>query len=135
MRCDRSRRPSTYADDLLPLTDAVELLGFASVTDADLLLIDTGRRWYEADILNSKLVFAGAARSRAPLVRAIARALRATGTGPSTSASSSTLLGRGLSEDEARSPPDTAIDWGRSGELRLSAPEEGADDDGWAADL
>jgi NitT/TauT family transport system ATP-binding protein len=133
-------------DDLLPLTDAVELLGFASVTDADLLLSDTGRQWYEADILTSKSIFAEAARTRAPLVRAIVRALQTTKDGTLNERFFLDLLGRGFSEEEARAQLDTAIDWGRygelfdfeadSGELRLSGPDdEDEGDSSWPADL
>ncbi len=63
-------------DDLLPLVDAAELLGFAEMVDADLSLTAIGKEWVEADILTSKELFAEAASERAPLVRAIVRALR-----------------------------------------------------------
>ena len=62
-------------DDLLPLVDAADLLGFAEVADADLTVTPIGKEWMEADILSSKEIFAERARDRAPLVRAIVRAL------------------------------------------------------------
>jgi NitT/TauT family transport system ATP-binding protein len=121
-------------DDLLPLTDAAELLGFAEVVDADLELTDAGREWSEADILTSKSIFARCARDRAPLVRAIVRALETTKDGTLNERFFLDLLGRGFSEDEARAQLDTAIGWGRygelfhfdanTGELVLTRPEE-----------
>jgi NitT/TauT family transport system ATP-binding protein len=45
-------------DDLLPLTDAAELLGFVEIHNADLHLTPIGKEWVEADILTSKEIFA-----------------------------------------------------------------------------
>jgi len=104
-------------DDLLPITDAAELLGLAEVVDADLQLTPRGKQWTEADILTSKAMFADCARERAPLVRAIVRALETTKNGTLNDRLFLDLLGRGYSEDEARAQLDTAIDWGRYGEL------------------
>ena len=104
-------------DDLLPLTDAAELLGFAEVDDADFQLTADGKEWSEADILTSKSIFAGRARERAPLVRAIVRGLETTADGTLKERFFLDLLRRGFSEEEARAQLDTAIDWGRYGEL------------------
>ena len=104
-------------DDLLPLTDAAELLGFADIDNADLQLTPTGKEWVEADILTSKNIFANQARHRAPLVRAILRGLESTNDGTLSERFFLDLLGRGFSHDEARAQLDTAIDWGRYGEL------------------
>jgi len=122
-------------DDLLPLTDAAELLGLAEVVNADLALTEVGKEWTEADILTSKSIFARCARERAPLVRAIVRSLETTADGTLNERFFLDLLGRGFSEDEARAQLNTAINWGRygelfdfdanSGELVLSRPEEG----------
>ena len=104
-------------DDLLPLTDAAELLGFADVEDADLQITDLGREWSEADILTSKSIFARAAGERAPLVRAILRGLESSKDGGLNERFFLDLLGRGFTADEARAQLDTAIGWGRYGEL------------------
>ena len=104
-------------DDLLPLVDAADLLDFARVSDADLELTARGKEWVEADILTSKQLFADTTATRAPLVRAIVRSLEATGDGTLNERFFLDLLGRGFSEDEARAQLDTAIDWGRYGEL------------------
>jgi NitT/TauT family transport system ATP-binding protein len=104
-------------DDLLPLIDAGEMLGFAEVDNADLQLTAVGKEWVEADIQTSKEIFAEQARQRAPLVRAIVRALESTQDGTLSERFFLDLLGRGFTEDEARAQLDTAIDWGRYGEL------------------
>lgn len=104
-------------DDLLPLTDAAEVLGFAEVDNADLQLTPIGKEWVEADILTSKEIFAGQARQRAPLVRAIVRALESTKDGTINERFFLDLLGRGFTEAQARAQMETAIDWGRYGEL------------------
>jgi NitT/TauT family transport system ATP-binding protein len=104
-------------DDLLPLTDAAELLGLAVVADADVELTPQGRQFVSADILDSKSLFARQARERAPLVRSIVRALETTKDGTLGERFFLDLLGRGFSEEEARAQLDTAIDWGRYGEL------------------
>jgi NitT/TauT family transport system ATP-binding protein len=104
-------------DDLLPLTDAAEMLGFSEIEDADLQITDLGREWSEADILTSKSIFAGAAAERAPLVRAIVRGLESSKDGTLNERFFLDLLGRGFTADEARAQLDTAIGWGRYGEL------------------
>jgi NitT/TauT family transport system ATP-binding protein len=108
---------SFEVDDLLPITDAAEMLGFAEVDNADLQLTAVGKEWVEADILTSKQIFARQARQRAPLVRSILRALEATKDGTLNERFFMDLLGRGFTEDQARAQLDTAIDWGRYGEL------------------
>ena len=104
-------------DDLLPLVEAGEMLGFTETVSADLRLTDAGRRWVEADILTSKELFGAAAHQRAPLVRAITRALAATKDHTLNERFFLDLLERRFNEAEARAQLETAIDWGRYGEL------------------
>ena len=89
-------------DDLLPLVDAAQVLGLAHVDDADLHVTDEGRVFVAADILESKQIFALQARERAPLVRAICKALEATQDGTLGEGFFLDLLRRGFTEDEAR---------------------------------
>jgi NitT/TauT family transport system ATP-binding protein len=114
---DLARLLTFEVDDLLPLVDASQLLGLAIVDDADLELTDAGRGFVAADILTSKEIFARQARERAPLVRAICKALSATEDGTLGEGFFLDLLRRGFTEDEARRQLDIAIDWGRYGEL------------------
>ncbi len=104
-------------DDLLPLVDAAEMLGFAEAVSADLHLTDAGRTFVEADILTSKELFGSAAFEHAPLVRAITRSLSSTKDENLQDRFFLDLLGRAFSEEDATIQLQTAIDWGRYGEL------------------
>ena len=104
-------------DDLLPLVDAAVMLGMAEVHDADLEVTGLGREFATADIDSSKILFGQLASERAPLIKAILRALQATNDGTLREGFFLDLLRRGFSAEEARRQLDTAIDWGRYGEL------------------
>ena len=112
-------------DDRAGLERDVELRGRlvlprgfgGEVADADIELTAEGKAFVEADILTSKKLFATAAATRAPLVRAIVRALETTKDGTLSERFFLDLLRDGFSEDEAQAQLDTAIDWGRYGEL------------------
>jgi NitT/TauT family transport system ATP-binding protein len=104
-------------DDLLPLVDAAEMLGFAETVNADLRITEAGSAWVVADITDSKVIFAKAAYSRAPLVHAITRALATTNDHTLNERFFLDLLERSFNEEDARAQLTTAIDWGRYGEL------------------
>lgn len=104
-------------DDLVPLLDAAVMLGFANVHHADIDLTGPGRAFVAGDIDQSKQIFAGHARSRAPLVRTITQSLASTHDGTLRDSFFLDLLRRGYSPDQARHQLDLAIDWGRYGEL------------------
>jgi NitT/TauT family transport system ATP-binding protein len=104
-------------DDLLPLVDAAEMLGFVTTADAKLSVTEPGREFANADILTSKQLFAQHAAARVPLVRAIVQALTATEDHSLREGFFLDLLRRGFSMQEARKQLDVAIDWGRYGEL------------------
>ncbi len=93
------------------------MLGFVTVSGGDLTVTDIGRTFTRADIQTSKQIFAAAARERAPLVRTICRALGSSADGTLRSEFFLDLLRRGFSPDDARRQLDTAIAWGRYGEL------------------
>jgi NitT/TauT family transport system ATP-binding protein len=103
-------------DDLLPLVDAATMLGFVEVEGGDLKLTAVGKDFTTADIQRSKELFAEQARHRAPLVRTVCRAL-AGGDGSLRASFFLDLLRRGFSAADAQQQLDTAIDWGRYGEL------------------
>jgi NitT/TauT family transport system ATP-binding protein len=112
-------------DDLLPLTDAAVLLGFAEVHDAQLEITDQGRQFAVADIDTSKTLFGAAAAERVPLIKAILKALNTTSDGNLREGFFLDLLRRGFSDDEARRQLDSAISWGRYGELFEYDAEDG----------
>ncbi|HEV2311134.1 MAG TPA: AAA-associated domain-containing protein, partial [Acidimicrobiia bacterium] len=104
-------------DDLLPLVDAAEMLGFAEAVSADLHLTEAGATFVAADILTSKVIFASAAFEHAPLVAAITRSLSSTKDETLHERFFLDLLGRAFSDEDATTQLQTAIDWGRYGEL------------------
>jgi NitT/TauT family transport system ATP-binding protein len=104
-------------DDLLPMVDAAVMLGMAEVHDADLEITDLGREFATGDIDSSKIMFGEVISERAPLIKAIMRALQATADGILREGFFLDLLRRGFSAEEARRQLDIAIDWGRYGEL------------------
>jgi NitT/TauT family transport system ATP-binding protein len=104
-------------DDLLPLVDAAVMLGMAAVTGARIAVTDAGLAFAHADIDAGKRLFADAAATHAPLVRAITKALHATTDGSLREGFFLDLLRRGFSAEEARRQLDIAIDWGRYAEL------------------
>lgn len=104
-------------DDLLPLVDGAAMLGFVTVAAADVEITPTGRDFTTADIQDSKQMFAGAARRHAVLVRSVCSTLDASDEGRITSAFFVDLLRRRFGEADARRQVETAIAWGRYGEL------------------
>jgi len=104
-------------DDLLPLVDAAALLEFVNVKGTDIELTPCGIEFFTADIQTSKRIFAQQARTRAPLVRAICKALAVSTDGNLRAGFFLDLLQRGFGPDRAQQQLDTAIGWGRYGEL------------------
>ncbi|WP_329569182.1 ABC transporter ATP-binding protein [Kitasatospora sp. NBC_01266] len=112
-------------DDLLPLVDAAVLLDLARTEGPRLALTPAGREFAAADILTSKQLFARHAVAHAPLVRAIVQALTTAGDHVLREGLFLDLLHRGFSDEDARRQLDTAIDWGRYGELFAYDKAEG----------
>ncbi|WP_020496521.1 nitrate/sulfonate/bicarbonate ABC transporter ATP-binding protein [Sciscionella marina] len=104
-------------DDLFPLVDAATMLDLLTVDGGELALTTTGKEFTGADIQRSKEIFAAQVRDRAPLVRTIVRALASSQNGKLRADFFLDLLRRGFPSTEARQQLDTAIDWGRYGEL------------------
>ncbi len=112
-----ARRLTFDGKDLLPLVEAAQLLGLATVDDAHVQLSDEGRGFVTGDIDTAKSIFARQAKARAPLVRAICDSLESTNNGTLSESFFMDLLRRGFTEENARRQLDLAIDWGRYGEL------------------
>ena len=104
-------------DDLLPLVDALVLLGFAELSGERLVLSRGGRIFAGASIQDSKEIFARASLDRAPLVRTIYRALRGSLDGNLPAGFFTDVLRTSYGEDEASRQLDVAVNWGRYAEL------------------
>ncbi|WP_173380725.1 AAA-associated domain-containing protein, partial [Nitrolancea hollandica] len=104
------------ADDLLPLAEATELLGFADVQEGDVLLTGAGQQFAGAGVLEQKALFRRGALSRVSLIRQITADLQA-GHDHLPEDRILETLEQHFSPEEAKRQLDTAIDWGRYAEL------------------
>jgi NitT/TauT family transport system ATP-binding protein len=104
-------------DHLLPLVDALVLLGFARLNGDVLELTPSGHVFAGASIQDSKEIFARASLQRAPLVRTIFRALRGSLDGNLPAGFFTDLLRTSVGEEEAARQLDVAVNWGRYAEL------------------
>jgi NitT/TauT family transport system ATP-binding protein len=104
-------------DDLLPIVDAAQLLNLARPQGTELRITEQGRRYAAADLLRAKEQFATLAVEAGPLVRRIVRDLRHNGSGAISTDEILAELRTYYGTDAAQRQLDTAIDWGRYGEL------------------
>jgi NitT/TauT family transport system ATP-binding protein len=104
-------------DDLLPLVDALVLLGFASLEEEHLSLTAGGRVFAGASIQDSKEMFARASLERAPLVRTIFSALQGSREGSMPAGFFTDVMRTGMGKKAAGRQLDTAVNWGRYAEL------------------
>ena len=104
-------------DDLFPLIEAVELLGFAQIADGDIELTAAGRLFVDADVQQRKPLFARHLLAGVPLAARIRAVLDERHNHRAPGARFRTELEDLLSEDEAERVLETAIDWGRYAEL------------------
>ncbi|MDE2252782.1 MAG: nitrate/sulfonate/bicarbonate ABC transporter ATP-binding protein [Betaproteobacteria bacterium] len=103
-------------DDLFPLIESVELLGFAQVLEGDIELTTAGRAFVEADVQERKLLFARHLIDRVPLAARIRAVLDERHNHRAPGTRFRTELEDHFSEEEAERVLDTAIDWGRYAE-------------------
>jgi NitT/TauT family transport system ATP-binding protein len=104
-------------DDLLPLVDALVLLGFADLRGDRLDLSGAGHVFAGASIQDSKEIFARASLDRAPLVRTIYRALRGSVDGNLPAGFFTDILRNSFGAEDAARQLDVAVNWGRYAEL------------------
>ncbi|MGH3396152.1 MAG: AAA-associated domain-containing protein, partial [Streptosporangiaceae bacterium] len=104
-------------DDLLPLVDALVMLGFAELIEDQLDLSPAGKVFAGASIQDSKEIFARASLDRAPLVRTIYRALHGSLDGTLPAGFFTDILRTSFSEAESGRQFDIAVNWGRYAEL------------------
>jgi NitT/TauT family transport system ATP-binding protein len=112
-----AERLQLQVDDLLPILDAAVLLGFAEVTQGDVMVTPSGRAFAEADILLSKDLFRQAVLRHAPLVASMYQTLREKRDGAMSADFFLNLLDEHFPGEEAERQLTTAVDWGRYAEL------------------
>ena len=104
-------------DDLLPMGEALHLLGLGVLEEGDVRLTDTGRRFVEADTDDRKAIFGAALKANVPLVAQIRRVLDERPAHRATAIRFRDELEDFMSPDYADETLSTAITWGRYAEL------------------
>src|SRR6201997_4605445 len=104
-------------DDLLPIVDAAQLLGFLKVEEGDASITETGTEYANSEILRQKELFRDAALGNVLLLRQIRRAIESKSDHTVPEDSFLDMLDEQFSEEESRRQMETAITWGRYAEL------------------
>jgi len=104
-------------DELFPLIEALQLLGFAHVSAGDIELTAAGRHYANADMQSRKQIFADAVLKHVPLAAHIRRVLDERPGHRAPAARFLSELEDHLSEEEAERVFDTLINWGRHAEI------------------
>ncbi len=101
---------------LLPLTEAAELLGFATIAQGDITLTSLGETFAEASILARKEIFATRIR-RLPIFKWLLSMLQAADAHQLERDVLTTALELDFPAEEAARQVEVAINWGRYAEL------------------
>ena len=103
--------------DLVPIVEATTLLGFAKSDKGDVEITPEGKAFAQADISDRKLLFRQAALANVPLLQQINRSLTGKSDNSMPLEFFRDIVEEHLSEEEANRQIDTALDWGRYGEI------------------
>ncbi len=104
-------------DDLLPIAEGLQILGFAELAEGDITLTDAGRHFVDFDQEARKRLFAEQLRRYVPLAAHIRRVLDERPGHRAPRVRFETELEDQLSEEDATETLQTVISWGRFGEL------------------
>lgn len=104
-------------DDLFPILETLEILGFAKVSAGDIQLSELGKQFSEADLQERKQLFAQRLLEKVPLARYIRRVLDEKAGHRVSEERFLSKLEDYLSEKEADRVLKTMIDWGRYAEI------------------
>jgi NitT/TauT family transport system ATP-binding protein len=104
-------------EDLLPTLEAVTLLGFVRSDKGDVEITPEGKAFAQADISTRKLLFRQAALAHINLLQQINQGLKSKSDHSMPLEFFRDLLEEHFSEDEAQRQIETALHWGRYGEI------------------
>ena len=104
-------------DDLLPIVDAAQLLGFLTIADGDAAITPTGSAYANSEILHQKELFREAATENVLLLRQIRRALETKTDHTVPEEFFLDMLDEQFSAEESQRQVETAVNWGRYAEL------------------
>jgi NitT/TauT family transport system ATP-binding protein len=104
-------------DDLLPIVDAAQLLGFLQVEEGDAVITAAGTQFANSEILRQKELFREAAVANVLLLRQIRRALESKSDHTVPEDFFLDMLDEQFSEEECQRQIETAVTWGRYAEI------------------
>lgn len=104
-------------DDLMPITEAEELLGFVKIESGDLELADLGRKVIDGDENAKKAIFRGQILASVPLVNRIVHELEKEDDHRIGREHILKFLEYSFSAIEAERQLETVVDWARYAEL------------------
>ena len=104
-------------DDLFPIVEAAQLLGFLKLEEGDVAITDSGRLFADSEILKQKELFRVAALDHILLLRQITRALDTKRDHTVPEDFFLDMLDEQFSQEETLRQLETAINWGRYAEL------------------
>lgn len=104
-------------ESLFPLTEMLDILRFASLTQGNIELTKSGRHFAQADILEKKQIFSRHLLLYVPLAAHIKRVLNENRDHTEKEEVFLSLLEEYFSEDESERVLKTIIDWGRYAEI------------------
>ncbi|MGB9750393.1 MAG: nitrate/sulfonate/bicarbonate ABC transporter ATP-binding protein [Caldisericia bacterium] len=104
-------------EDLLPIVEASELIGFTNYKQGDVELTGDGEKFVEADVLKKKEIFREKVLENVFLIKQIVRVLKSKASKRISEDFFLDILERRLTRTEAEKQLDILIDWGRYAEL------------------
>jgi len=104
-------------DDLFPIVDEAVLIGFAESKQGDVRITPAGKQFAEADIAARKKLFREAALSHVTLLQQIRNALERKADRAVPLEFFRDILDKHLSQEDVQRQLDTALNWGRYGEI------------------
>jgi len=104
-------------DDLLPIVDAAQILGFLTIEEGDAAITPSGAAFANSEILHQKELFREAALANVLLLRQIRRALETKSDHTVPEEFFLDMLDEQFSDDESLRQVETAVNWGRYAEL------------------
>ncbi len=116
---DRDEKEDLYriADDLLPIVEASTLLGFAVAEKGDVELTPAGKEFAQADIGRRKQLFQQAALAHINLLQQMKSGLEAKKDHTMPAEFFRDVLDEHFSDSEVDRQMDTALNWGRYGDI------------------
>jgi NitT/TauT family transport system ATP-binding protein len=104
-------------DDLFPIVEAAQLLGFLRIEEGDAAITPTGEEFGNSEILRQKELFHDAALENVLLLRQIRRALETKSDHTVPEDFFLDVLDEQFTEEEALRQVETAVTWGRYAEM------------------